>query len=445
MTKTIADLPEIYYSIEDVWETGNFPQVVADFAQEHGPIFKRVIPDGPFEGTYVLLVGPEANRFVFHTGRHHFSHELGWTPIMGDMLGKGLLNMDPPEHTRHRKMWNPAFTNSAMEAYMPVLHEIIDRRSQHWADKPFVDVYAESREITFDAAASALAGINDLAEIDYMRERFYMLLHGAGENETFLEYSEGVQAASMELGQRILQILAQRRAIPEDEQPLDVLGMMVRARDEDGNKLDDMQLLAHLNILLVAGHETTTTLSAWVLHLLATRPAERQKVLVELDRLLGDDDDGVPSVEAVRQMSYLDNFIKEAGRLYPPVIQVPRGALSDFEFAGYTIPAGTPVRLGLAAGHILPDVFSEPHHFDPDRFAEPRREDRKRPYSLVTFGGGTRICIGISFAQIEVKLLVAHVLRKYELEAVSDHQANHVGLWTAVVPQGIRLRAKRKR
>jgi cytochrome P450 len=243
------------------------------------------------------------------------------------------------------------------------------------------------------------------------------------------------------LAQMLLALITERRALPDDTQPHDVVSMIVRARDEHGQPLSDEQILAHVNILLVAGHETTTTLSAWTLYLLATLPDERQRIEAELSDLLGDQP-GPITVEAIRGMKRLDNFIKETGRLYPPVINVPRGVLSDFTFGGYTIPTGTPVRLALAASHLLPHVFAAPQRFDLDRFAPPREEDKRTPYSLVTFGGGPRICIGIHFAQIEVKALVAYVLRRYRLEAIPDQHIVHAGHWTALLEHGIRMRVR---
>src|SRR5262245_54822096 len=442
MTKTLADLPAVSFTGDDIM-TGRFPALLARAAQEHGPIFKWVIRSGEDRGEYVFMVGPEANRFVLHTGREHFSHDLGWTPLIGDTLGKGLLNMDDPEHARHRKMWNPAFTSASMEAYLPVIQRVIAERTRSWPERGEVDVYQEAREITFDAAAAALAGFRTGAEVDRLRELFYMLIHGFDpeQDADWESFFQRALRARDELAGMLLALIDKRRKMPEDQQPRDVVGMIVRARDENGAALSDNQLLAHINILLVAGHETTTTLSAWVLYLLATRPEQRRRVEAELAGLLGDSEGPIP-VEAVRAMKQLDNFIKEAGRLYSPVINVPRGVISDFEFGGYGVPAGTPVRLALAAGHRLPHIFADPEAFDPDRFAPPREEDKQFPYALVTFGGGPRICIGINFANIETKVLAAHVLRNYRLAPVEGQQLVHAGHWNATIPGGIRLRVR---
>jgi cytochrome P450 len=222
----------------------------------------------------------------------------------------------------------------------------------------------------------------------------------------------------------------------------DVLGMIVRARDDNDQPLSDVQIMAHLNILLVAGHETTTTLGAWVLAMLATEHDHRARILAELDAVLGDVTE--PTVEQLRALPLLDNFIKETGRLHSPVFNVPRGVLSDFEFAGYRVPVGSPVRLCLAAGHRLPSVFANPETFDPDRFASPREEDKKQPYSLVTFGGGVRICIGINFANIETKALAVHALRHFDMELL-DHEVIHAGYWTAFLPNGLHMRFRKRK
>ena len=440
MTRTLADLPAVTFSGEDIM-SGRFPELLAAAAMQHGPIFKWVITEGWDAGEYVYMVGPEANRFVFHTGREHFSHHLGWTPLIGDTFGKGLLNMDDPEHTRHRKMWNPAFTAAAMERYIPVMQRVITERSSHWPEHEKIDIYAEAREITFDIAAAALGGIERGVDVDRMRQMFYVLLSGfSPDQEDAQNYELNYMQVLTELRSTLLSLIAQRRALPDDNQPNDVVGMIVRARDEDGNALSDEQVLAHLNILLVAGHETTTTLAAWTLYTLAISADQRTRVMSELDGLVSS---APASVEALRSMRVLDAFIRETGRLYSPVINVPRGVVSDFEFAGYHIPAGSMLRLSLAGGHRLPHVFDHPERFDLDRFLPPRDEERRTPYGLVTFGGGPRICIGINFAQIEVKALAAHVLRNYSIEAASP-PGRHAGHWNANIPEGLWLKVRMK-
>jgi len=225
-----------------------------------------------------------------------------------------------------------------------------------------------------------------------------------------------------------------RREHPTD----DVLGMMVQARDDQGNALSDEQLIAHTNILLVAGHETTTSLAGWSLQLLGSNRVWRDRVEAELDALHRGDD-ATLTLEELRSLRSLDLFIREIGRLYSPVLNLPRGVVSDFEFGGFRVPAGEQIRLGIAAGHRLPGVFADPNKFEPERFEEPRDEDARTPYGLVPFGGGPRTCIGMSFAQLEVKALVAHVQRRFRLVPESATEPAHAGFWTAFAPGGMPL------
>jgi retinoid hydroxylase len=445
MAKPYSELPFIDVStLDGAYWTGNLGAVIAQQAMEHGPVFRWKSSSGPDVGeTRVTMVGPEANRFVMNTHRQHFSHDLGWTPFISDMFGKGLLNMDDPEHAVHRKMWNPAFAGSIMGTYLPVMQQVIEQRTSRWPERGEVDMYTESREITFDIAAAALAGFEPGPEVDRLRELFYALLHGFDAfdgdttEEDYARVYAGFYSMRDQLVVRLIGMIHQRRNAPVEDRPRDVLSMIVHARDDEGNSLDDAQVLGHLAILLLAGHETTTTLGAWTLYNLATMPDHRARIEAELNAVR--DPDGSVPFESLRTLKALDNFIRETGRLYPPVLNVPRGISSEVEFNGYTLPAGTQVRLSIAGTHYMPNVFEHPERFDPDRFAPPREEDRKTPYSLVTFGGGPRVCIGQHFANIEVKALVAHVLHRYNLELVPGQHPHHVGFLNASIPGGIRM------
>jgi cytochrome P450 len=443
MTKSLSDLPLVDVArFNEAFWNGELSSVMARVAMEHGPIFRWVASADEEAGqTRVSMVGPEANRFVMHTHRDHFSHDLGWTPLVGEVFGKGLLNMDEPEHARHRRMWNPAFASGYMNAYLPIMQRVIEERTRDWPSREEVDLYSEAREITFDIAAAALAGFETGEQVDHLRKLFYGLLHGFDENaESFNEFQLRMLAMRDEAMAMLLGMIRERRNAPVEESPRDVLGMIVHARDENGEALSDIQVLAHLNILLVAGHETTTTLSTWALYLLATLPEHRSRIVAELDEVLGTGETTL-TVESVRALKTLDNFVRETGRLYPPVINVPRGVLKECEFGGYTIPQGAQVRLSLGGCHHLPHVFENPGLFDPDRFAPPREEEKRTPYSLVTFGGGPRVCIGQHFANVEVKALLAHVLRNYSLEPVAEQRPVLAGFFNSFIPGGIRVRA----
>ncbi len=418
------------------------PAFLARMAMKHGPIFAINWQ----HGRAIYMVGPEANRFVLHTHRDHFSHDLGWTPLVGELFGHGLLNMDGEEHDRQRKMMNPAFTIAYMERYLPIMGRIIAERTADWPERPWVDLYAEARKITFDVAAEALVGLRTGAEVDQLRQWFYTLLYADFDPATESEesFANGVLSVRDTLNRVLLPMIAERRVAVAGSEPNDVLSILTQARDEHGQPLSDTQLLAQTHILLVAGHETSTSLAAWLLYLLATHPDYLARVHEELAETLPDPDAPV-SLEAIRSMRLLGNAVTETGRLQPPVAIAPRGVVEPFSFAGYQVPVGARVYYSPAGSHRLPSTFAEPERFDPDRFAPPREEDKQTPYALVPFGGGPRICIGVNFATVEIKALAAHILSRYTLEPLpgQDVVQYYYGV-TGTLPDGIKVRVRRR-
>ncbi|HEY8602621.1 MAG TPA: cytochrome P450 [Thermomicrobiales bacterium] len=445
------------------------PRWIATTALEQGPIFRSRWPDGT---EMVYLVGPEANRFVLHTGRAHFSHEQGWGPILGKLVGKGLLTSDGAEHAAARAALNPALSAAYMERYLPVMERIIAARTADWAVRGRIDLLAELRRIAFDIAMETLFGANGGPDVDRLRELYMALLYPYLRRlespfaqpvllalrarqrlrrmliplwpiRPYLlpeeEYSPDPDVVA-EIRHRLLALIAARRASPDD----DALGLFLRARDPAALPLTDEQLLGQLNTLLVASHETTTTLGAWLLYLLARHPGQLARVRDELDTQIGD---AALTIEGLRSLRQLGRALNEAGRLHPPVGNGPRGVITECTFGGYRIPAGVRVRYSIAGCHWSPTIFANPERFDPDRFAPPREEDKRTPYALIPFGGGPRICPGANFAQLEIKALVAHVLRRYDLSLRFGKQPTQIyapTLGTPIygVPVRVRPRAR---
>src|SRR3954466_14533673 len=430
---TLEDIPYVTLPEDYPSNPGRF---LARMYQQHGPIF-RTRTD--WWQDVVYLVGPEANRFVLASNRLKFSHRQGWGQFFGviETYGDGLLTMDGPEHDQHRRMMNPAFTISYMDRYLPLMNRIIRERTATWLDRGEVDVFEEARKITFDVAAEALVGLQTGPEVDRFREIFFSLITLGQDDDDGRDYGTRLEELQRELYDLLLPKIRRRREQPTD----DVLGMLVRARDDQGNALSDEQLIAHTNILLVAGHETSTSLSAWLLYQLSQNPHYALRVLDEQDDLLARD--AAPTLEAIKRMKLLEHALSEAERLYPPVSNGPRGVLEDFEFGGYHVPAGTHVFYSIAGAHYIPTLFSNPDRFDPDRFAPPR-EEHKTPYALVGFGGGPRICIGINFAQVEIKALISHLLRNSRLGLVPNEQIVQMYMPTSMPLNGIRMRVSQR-
>ncbi len=423
----LVTLPEDYV-------TSVGPTLV-EMYQRHGPIFRTKAMYSGMD--VVFMVGPEANRFVLQSDRLKFSHHDGWGQFFSiiEVFGDGLLTMDGAAHDEQRRMMNPAFTFAYMDRYVPLMNRIIRERIADWATRGVVDIYTEARKITFDVAAEALTGMSAGPEVDHFRDIFTNMLMLGMMVSSQAEWQMRMTALRTELHSLLLPKIHERRAHPTD----DILGMLVSARDSHGEALSDEQIIGHANILLVAGHETSTSLSAWLFYLLTQHPDEERRILAEQLAVLGADG-AEPTLADIKRMPLLDNLLLEAERLYPPVANGPRGVVAAFDFNGYHVPAGTAVFYSIAAAHLLPEVFANPTAFDPDRFAAPREEQKKTPYGLVGFGGGPRICIGINFAKVEIKAFVSQVIRRYQLALVPDQEIVQFYRVTGMPLNGIRLR-----
>jgi len=409
----LRSIPSVVLSAEYWNNRGSF---LASLYEQYGPIFRAQLA----RTEVVFLIGPEANRFVLSSRHQAFSHQRGWGWVFGtDDSPLNLITMDSPEHDWHRRILNPAFSARRMVGYLPLITRIIDKRLGRWGMRGEIDVYEEARVITLDAVAQVFLGLRSGWEVELCRSVY---LHGARQRAN-------------EFATLLRQKIAERRAHPFD----DALGLLAQAQDPQGHPLSVAQILAHVDTLLVAGPETSASLAAWALYLLIDHPAYEQRVVGEivqstLNRPL--------DMDTLRAMQQLDWALSEAERLYPPVAIAPRGLIEPVEFSGYLLPVGTLVYYSAGATHVLPSVWTAPSTFDPDRFAPPREEQRKTPYALVGFGGGSRLCIGLTFARMELLVLLVQALRRYRL-VVSPGQAiaQRAGV-TSRPLHGIRMRVQ---
>lgn len=204
-------------------------------------------------------------------------------------------------------------------------------------------------------------------------------------------------------------IISQRRASNEDTG--DLLSMLLMAQDEDGSQMTDKQLRDEVVTLVLAGHETTANALTWTLYLLSQHPDVEAKLHAEIDTVLG----GRRATMAdMRQLRYTHMVIKESMRLYPPIPSIGRQATEPVTLGGYELPAGAIILISPYILHHDPRWWSEPEAFQPERFAK-ENEDALHKYAYLPFGGGPRVCIGNSFAEMEAVLALATMVQHYRL------------------------------
>jgi cytochrome P450 len=227
----------------------------------------------------------------------------------------------------------------------------------------------------------------------------------------------------------------------------DLLDLLLLARDpETGEVLDDVDLYSAFITFFFAGHDTTAHTIAWVCHLLSTNAEAESKLLAELQEVLGDRD--TPTYSDLGRLKYLQNIIKETLRLYPPVPQVSRRVAADFEITGpggevYRLCKGQTIQLQFASMHYNPSYWTDPMAFNPDRFNEQNSVGR-HTHVWAPFSLGERNCVGMNFAMVEIKMVVAMLYRRLRFRPdrlrlptlrAQTTQAPANGVWLFVEPR----------
>jgi len=206
--------------------------------------------------------------------------------------------------------------------------------------------------------------------------------------------------------------IAERRMRPKASRD-DILTLLMSARDEAGEALTDVELRDELMTLLVAGHETTATALTWALYWIHKFPKVYERVLAELQGV------ALSDTSALSRLPYLNAVCCETLRIYPVgMITFPRVTTSTVEVMGYSLEPGTVVVGSIYLTHHREEIYPDPDHFKPERFLERRFS----AFEYFPFGGGARRCIGMAFAQFEMKLVISRIVSNFEL-ALADKRS----------------------
>ncbi len=389
-----------------IGETLNFfrdPNYSQKKHEQYGDVFKTRLLGSPT----VFLKGPDATRFVLMHENEYF--QVSWPGSVKALLGPLSLALQTGHvHLQRRKLLVQAFQPRALEGYVPAMAEICDLTFTRWANQGQLTWYPELRNLTFDIACKLLVGLDNASAtpLGHWFETWCGGLFTIPINLPWTRFGKAYRCRGLLLKE--LERMIRDRAAQSDTGD-DALGLMLQARDEDGNQLSIEELKDQVLLLLFAGHETLTSALASFCLLVAQYPDVMAKARTEQAAL----QDQLLTLDTLKQMPYLDQVLKEVLRMIAPVGGGFRTVLKPCQFNGYTIPAGWTVLYEINLTHQDSQVFRDPDTFDPDRFAPDRAEDKNKPFSHVPFGGGVRECLGKEFARLEMKLFAAKLLRGY--------------------------------
>lgn len=377
-----------------------------DFTQtmhaRHGPVFRA----SSFFEDYVMLLGPDANQLVLLDKMRSFSSEGGWAHHFGRLFPRNLLLLNFDEHHAHRRAMLPAFRPAALRGYVARMQPPIAAATARWAQSGTVAFFPAVRRLTLQLAADVFLGASLDGEADVIAHELAALVAATAAIVPFdvpgTTFARGI-AACAAMQHIMHELVASRRKSPGT----DLLSQLTLVTLEDGRPLTDQEIVDHMIFIAMAAHDTTTGALTSLLYSLA-----RDLAIQEELREFALSQQPFPDYEMCEAMSPLQDALREALRLYPPVTALPRLALREFTFGGERVPEGTTVYLSPPFTHRMPELWRDPHRFDPTRFAAPREEHRKHTYGFIPFGGGAHACIGMAFGRVQAVLIVHHLLRQ---------------------------------
>jgi cytochrome P450 len=364
-----------------------------------------------FERPMVLISDPAAIKALYMEREHGLppGRNIILEPILGS---QSLLLQEGAEHLARRRLMLPSFHGERMRSYESILDEIVSAEIDSWPLETEFPIHSRMQAVTLEAILRIVFGVADGPRLQRLRGVLSTVL-----TETASPRSQLISLATRrfrggnafarfedqlrEVDDLLFAEIAEHRTKPGLAERDDILSMLMLAEFEDGGTMSDKELRDQLMTLLLAGHETTATALAWTFDLLLRHPEPLGRLR---DSLAAGEDD------------YLRATISESLRLRPVLPLAGRRLAKDLVVDGLTLPAGTDVSPAIWITHTRADLYPDPFAFKPERFLG---DEGPESYAWIPFGGGIRRCIGASFAEFEMRIVLREVLTRCDLRKAS--------------------------
>lgn len=362
------------------------------------------------------------------------------------LFGDGLLTSDGPLWQKQRRLLQPAFHHDHVLAFTQPMIESAQKMLATWHDGEERDVHMDMTRLTLEIIAKVLFGDEITSDADEACDAFlaffkqYDNRFGLYLIPEWLPTPENLRyrSAIKRLDKIVLKLIRRKSAHNGDSH--DMLSTLLHPKDKDGGVMSERQMRDEMMTLFFTGHETTALALSWTFYLLGKNPEAEQKLWEEVDRVL---EGRTPTYQDLARLPYLEMVFKESLRLYPPAFGVVREALKDCEIGGYQVPRGATLAIFQWAVHRDPRYFDRPEEFIPERWENDFAKTLPR-CAYFPFGAGPRVCIGNTFAQAEVPLLLAMIAQKYQLQLVPSHRVSIAASLTLRPWKGIRVTLKKR-
>ena len=398
----------------------------------------------------ILLSGAEANEFFFRSSDQDLDQAEAY-PFMTPVFGKGVV-FDATPQQRQDMLRNSTLRAEHLVRHAATIEREVRRMIAGWGDTGEIDLLEFFAELTIYTSSACLIGTKFRDELDQRFARLYHDLERGTDPLCYVDPYLPIESvrrrdeARRGLVELVQAIMDNRIANPpQSKDDRDMLDLLIHVKNEDGSVRFSADEITGIFIsMMFAGHHTSSGTASWTLIELLRHPRIYREVKTELDSLYSDGRE--VSFQALRQIPQLDNALKEALRLHPPLIIVMRVAQSEFEVAGLPIRPGDYVAASPAVSNRIAEDFPRPDEFDPDRYESPRQEDVANRWTWIPFGAGRHRCVGAPFATMQIKAIFSVLLREYEFEMSqpSDTYRNDHSKMVVQLAQPAKVRYRRR-
>jgi cytochrome P450 len=367
---------------------------------------------------YTLLLGPEANKFVF-ANADAFSWQEAFQVLVPVDGPTALVVSDGADHRRRRSAVAPAFHHRQVGEYVPIIAANADAVIDRWRPGQRIDIYDSLRPAVRRSIAECLFGGRIAEHADFLGEQLQPLLALTYRPPQVTRIQEWIgspgwrraMAARAGIDDFVDRQVADARIHPRPDDHL--LTTLISARPDDGQPLTRNEIRDQVVSLIAAGYETTSGAIAWAIYALLNVPGAWDSAAAEVGRVLGN---GPPTAENLGALTYLNGVVQETLRLYSPGVISARKVKHDLQFEGHRIRAGRTLIFSAYVTHRISDVWAEPEEFRPDRWdPESPLYRRPAPHEFIPFSGGLHRCVGSAMATTEMTVMLARLIARTTL------------------------------
>ncbi|MGA3066552.1 MAG: cytochrome P450 [Tepidisphaeraceae bacterium] len=388
---------------------------LTDVYEKYGPL-SGMVCDGM---RMAFAIGPELNRRILSDPDVFHSFGLTVPGPAGSSqwrMGYGMFREDSHANAQRRKMFSPMLSGQAVESHWPEMVRIVEEMLDGWRVGETVEITNQMRDLSLSAACRVLFGLNPEGrwrDVGRPIERWMRMNSSVGGRlATAARPSAGYRrmlAGADQLESHV------RDLVGSSAKPGTLLFELLKAPGRENPDRDE--LLGQTAVLLAAAYETTAMALTWTTFLVAQHPEVASDVLAELNSEVEGD---APTVAEMGRLELLDRVIKESLRLLPPAVYGTRVVITPTELGGHMLAKGTSVFFSHYVTQHLPEIFSEPQRFLPQRW----ESANPSPFAYMPWGAGPRKCIGATYSKFVMKLALAMIFKRYRLSVATGATIN---------------------